>query len=386
LQIALTELHLILHLTATAEPMRHDREVYSAQFSADGQWVVTASEDQTARVWDAASGKATAEPMRHDGGVYSAQFSADGQRVVTASGDHTARVWDAASCKAIGEPMRHEDAVYSAQFSADGQRVVTASGDTTARVWDAPAIRNEDTPDDVLLLADLAEAACGSALQTSGRSEILIFLPPDQVRATREKIAAKFERQTSGLTPVERLLKWSVADPRRRTISPFSKLTVPEWIEHRIKEGTFESLRAAIQMDSANARLIAHFGLALANLAAAGKTDRDEARRARAEADYQTHRAVKLASGSGLRRKRFNTGSPFSIRKYSLAGKLSLARLAAASNCPRSRLYRTDYMPKGFLSSVSGLAPSFLCSPRRRRPIRERANPSGRGRMCGSVE
>jgi len=26
------------------------------------------------------------------------------------------------------------------------------------------------------------------------------------------------------------------------------------------------------------------------------------------------------------------------IRKYSLAGKLSLARLAAASNCPRSRL------------------------------------------------
>jgi hypothetical protein len=115
------------------------------------------------------------------------------------------------------------------------------------------------------------------------------------VRATREKIAAKFEQQSSGLTPVERLLKWSVADPRRRTISPFSKLTVPECIENRIKEGTFESLRAAIQMDPANARLAAYFGLALANLAIAEKTDPDDARRVRAEADYQTHRAVKLA-------------------------------------------------------------------------------------------
>jgi len=49
-------------------------------------------------------------------------------------------------------------------------------------------------------------------------------------------------------------------------------------------------------MDPANARLIAHFGLALTNLAVAEKTNPDDARRARAEADYQTHRAVKLAS------------------------------------------------------------------------------------------
>jgi hypothetical protein len=54
----------------------------------------------------------------------------------------------------------------------------------------------------VLLLADLAEAACGSVLQTSGQTEILKLLPPDQVRATRKKIAAKFGRQSSGLTPV----------------------------------------------------------------------------------------------------------------------------------------------------------------------------------------
>jgi len=72
--------------------------------------------------------------MKHDGRVYSAQFSADGQRVVTASADGTARVWDAATGKAISQPMKHDGEVASAQFSADGQRVVTASFDKTARV------------------------------------------------------------------------------------------------------------------------------------------------------------------------------------------------------------------------------------------------------------
>jgi hypothetical protein len=64
--------------------------------------------------------------MRHHARVHSAQFSPNGQRVVTASEDDTARLWDAASGKPIGPPMRHERAVTSAHFSPDGRRVVTA--------------------------------------------------------------------------------------------------------------------------------------------------------------------------------------------------------------------------------------------------------------------
>ena len=42
----------------------------------------------------------------------SAQFTPDGQRVVTASEDKTAQLWDAASGKPIGEPMKHEERGY----------------------------------------------------------------------------------------------------------------------------------------------------------------------------------------------------------------------------------------------------------------------------------
>jgi dipeptidyl aminopeptidase/acylaminoacyl peptidase len=225
------------------------------------------------------------------------QFSPDGLRVVTASRDNTARVWDAATGEALSEPMAHDGEVHSAQFSADGQRVVTASGDRTARVWDIPTTTRKDSATDVNFLADLAEATAGLALQASGQTEILAALTQDHVKATRDTIAVKFPGPPSQLTPLQRFLKWSVSGgARTRAISPFSDLAVADWVKNRIKEGTLDDLRAAMLVDPANARLVAHFGMALANLAVAEDTDPDDARRARAEADYQTRRAVKLAS------------------------------------------------------------------------------------------
>src|ERR1035438_1422347 len=59
------------------------------------------------------------EPMKHNGEVKSAQFSPDGKRIVTASGDHTARVWDAQTGQPLTELMKHEWGVSSAQFRSE---------------------------------------------------------------------------------------------------------------------------------------------------------------------------------------------------------------------------------------------------------------------------
>ena len=63
--------------------------------------------------------------------------SPDGSRIVTASTDETARIWDAASAKEIAVLRGHDSPVSSAAFSLDGSRIVTAARDNTARIWDA---------------------------------------------------------------------------------------------------------------------------------------------------------------------------------------------------------------------------------------------------------
>jgi WD40 repeat protein len=70
----------------------------------------------------------------HTNYVFSASFSPDGKRIVTASWDNTARVWDITG-KEIALLKGHTQGVWSANFSPDGKRVVTASADNTARVW-----------------------------------------------------------------------------------------------------------------------------------------------------------------------------------------------------------------------------------------------------------
>jgi hypothetical protein len=82
--------------------------------------------------------------LAHEINVYSAAWSPDGKRIVTASDDKTARVWNADSS---GNPIvlkGHESEVRSAAWSPDGQRIVTTSTEKTARVWlfrDIPALQ-----------------------------------------------------------------------------------------------------------------------------------------------------------------------------------------------------------------------------------------------------
>ena len=113
----------------------HDGVLWSARLAPDGKRIVTASEDKTARVWNAENGDQPAILRGHTEGVRVASFSPDGRQVITGSTDKTARLWNAETGQQSAV-LEHDGVVRSAAFSSDGRRVVTASDDKTARIWD----------------------------------------------------------------------------------------------------------------------------------------------------------------------------------------------------------------------------------------------------------
>jgi len=68
----------------------HSVAVSSALFSVDGRFLVTASADRTARVWEVATGKELFT-LRHKHSVNFAVMTSDGQRLATAA--ETVRIW-----------------------------------------------------------------------------------------------------------------------------------------------------------------------------------------------------------------------------------------------------------------------------------------------------
>ncbi len=106
-------------------PIGHTDDVKYAKFSPDGLRVVTASSDQTAKIWDVQSGVLLQTLAGHTGSVTFANFSPDGNMIITASNDNTGKLWDANS----GKLIRAMDwSITSAVFSKDGRKIVTISG------------------------------------------------------------------------------------------------------------------------------------------------------------------------------------------------------------------------------------------------------------------
>jgi WD40 repeat protein len=118
-----------------------------ALFAPDGDTVLTAQGDGTARLWDAGTGAPRGEPMRLTPGGIRARFTPDGRRVLTATDpdwgpprDPELRLWDArtgAGCGAVIRPPGQPRQFFRFGIDPAGEEVVTVMRDGTCQLWDA---------------------------------------------------------------------------------------------------------------------------------------------------------------------------------------------------------------------------------------------------------
>jgi WD40 repeat protein/nucleoside phosphorylase/uncharacterized protein YjbI with pentapeptide repeats len=114
----------------------HFGAINCCAFSPSGNWIVSASQDETLRLWDARSGDCLQVLRGHADSVEHCAFSPDGTLIVSASSDHTVRVWDVHSGRCLRILVGHVDGAMCCAFSPDGTRIVSASSDRTLCLWD----------------------------------------------------------------------------------------------------------------------------------------------------------------------------------------------------------------------------------------------------------
>jgi tetratricopeptide (TPR) repeat protein len=118
----------------------HDKVIRHAEFSRDARYLLTTSDDHTARVWDASTGEPVSHPLQHNARIWDASFSPDGNQVVTAGEDSTARIWDWVAGDLAFPPLHvggRSVEVRCVAYSPDGRRIATGDSNQRVRIWDA---------------------------------------------------------------------------------------------------------------------------------------------------------------------------------------------------------------------------------------------------------
>src|SRR5262249_48850934 len=161
-------------------PQPGGKTVDAAAVSPDGARVVVLTEDNTARVWDTATGGPLTRPLQHEGAGWDAAFRPGGRRRPPAGEERTARVWEAHTGEALTPPLAHARVGQHARFGAGGNRAVVLHEGGAVSAWDL-------TPDarPVAELVALARVLAGAHINESQHKQALA---PHPLRAAWESL------------------------------------------------------------------------------------------------------------------------------------------------------------------------------------------------------
>jgi hypothetical protein len=120
----------------------HKQRINGIAWSPDGALIATASDDETVKLTEVASGDVVVTLFWDDNsevntGARAVAFSPDGKTLLSGMDHGTIVLWDLPSRSQRVVLAHGENTVGSVAFGRDGQHFATGNWDGTARVWDA---------------------------------------------------------------------------------------------------------------------------------------------------------------------------------------------------------------------------------------------------------
>ncbi|MHC4996326.1 MAG: protein kinase domain-containing protein, partial [Planctomycetota bacterium] len=115
----------------------HDDLVKSVDWSPDGRYIASGSDDATLRVWDASTGSLLHTLKGHEDNISEVAWSPGGDRLASGSSDRTVKIWNPKTWQPILNLVGHTGGVNSIAWSPDGSQLASAGLDSFIKVWDA---------------------------------------------------------------------------------------------------------------------------------------------------------------------------------------------------------------------------------------------------------
>ncbi|MEG4076062.1 hypothetical protein QUA30_24820, partial [Microcoleus sp. Pol14C2] len=114
----------------------HSASVTAVAIAPDGKTAISASRDNTLKIWDTQTGSELKTLIGHSDWVSAVAIAPDGKTAISASEDETLKIWDTQTGREVKTLTGHSNSVWAVAIAPDGKTAISASEDETLKIWD----------------------------------------------------------------------------------------------------------------------------------------------------------------------------------------------------------------------------------------------------------